>query len=44
MICKLHAGLRYLREDIEDITCPLGGTNFIFSCWKYLSLVHFAHS
>ena len=23
---------------------PLGDTNFIFSCWKYLSLIRFAHS
>ena len=26
-------------EEIEDITWPLGDTNFIFSCWKYLSRV-----
>ena len=31
-------------NDIEDITWPLGDTNFIFSCWKYLSLVRLAHS
>ena len=34
MFCKLDAGLRYVREDIEDITWPLGDTNFIFSCLK----------
>ena len=27
------------RWEIEDITWPLGGTNFIFECWKYLSRV-----
>ena len=30
--------------DQQNITCPLGVTNFIFSCWKYLSLVRCAHS
>ena len=29
---------------IEDITWPRGDMNFIFECWKYLSLVRFAHS
>ena len=29
---------------IEDVTWPLGDTNFIFECWKYLSRVSFAHS
>jgi len=28
----------------QNITWPLGNTNFIFSCWKYLSLVRCAHS
>ena len=27
------------RIEIEDITWPLGDTNFIFECWKYLSRV-----
>jgi len=29
---------------IKNITWPLGDTDFVFSCWKYLSLVRFAHS
>ena len=32
------------QRDIEDITRLRGDTNFIFSCWKYLSRVCFAHS
>ena len=28
----------------QNMTWPLGDTNFIFSCWKYLSLVRCAHS
>ena len=28
----------------QNITWPLGDINFIFSCWKYLSLVRCAHS
>ena len=28
----------------QNITWPLGDTNFIFSCWKYLSLICCAHS
>ena len=28
----------------QNITWPLGDTNFIFSCWKYFSLVRCAHS
>ena len=34
---------QYLENKL-NITWLLGDTNFIFSCWKYLSLVHFAHS
>ena len=30
--------------NVEDVTWPLGDTNFIFECWKYLSWVSFAHS
>ena len=30
-------------DDIEDITWPRKDTNFIFTCWKYLSLIRFAH-
>ena len=29
--------------NVEDVTWPLGDTNFIFECWKYLSRVSFAH-
>ena len=32
-----------IRLIIEDIAWPRGDTNFIFSCWKYPSLMSFAH-
>ena len=32
------------QRDIEDITWLRGDTNFIFSCWKYLSRVSEANS
>ena len=31
-------------QNKQNITWPLGDTNFIFSGWKYLLLVRFAHS
>ena len=34
----------FISSYIINITWPLGETNFIFSCWKYLSLVCCAHS
>ena len=43
VLCRNFISI-YKKKKKQNFTWPLGDTNFIFSCWKYLSLVRFAHS